>query len=244
MGKTILFVSHDLSSISKYCDRVILLNQGEKLGEGSPKEMIDAYKQVLVGQYSKDANDDATKSEVEAVINKGLNPETLEYGSKKAKITSCRITDEQGRETTAIIKGNDFTIHMEAEAIEDLQAPIFAFSIKNIKGTEITGTNTMFEKAFLDKMQAGEKKEITFKQHMNLQGGEYLLSLGLTGYEGSDFTVYHRLYDVINITVISDKDTVGFYDMESEVEVKSLWTPAIVGGNNGEDKDNRQNHIG
>ncbi len=244
MGKTILFVSHDLSSISKYCDRVILLNQGEKLGEGSPKEMIDAYKQVLVGQYSKDANDDATKSEVEAVINKGLNPETLEYGSKKAKITSCRITDEKGRETTAIIKGNDFTIHMEAEAIEDLQAPIFAFSIKNIKGTEITGTNTMFEKAFLDKMQAGEKKEITFKQHMNLQGGEYLLSLGLTGYEGSDFTVYHRLYDVINITVISDKDTVGFYDMESEVEVKSLWTPAIVGGNNGEDKDNRQNHIG
>ena len=244
MGKTILFVSHDLSSISKYCDRVILLNQGEKLGEGSPKEMIDAYKQVLVGQYSKEASDDQAKSEVEAVINKGLNPETLEYGSKKAKITSCHITDEQGRDTTAIIKGNEFTIHMEVEAIENLQAPIFAFSIKNIKGTEITGTNTMFEKAFLDKMAAGEKKEITFKQRMTLQGGEYLLSLGLTGYEGSDFTVYHRLYDVINITVISDKDTVGFYDMESEVEVKSLWTPTVVGGNNGEEKDNRQDHIG
>ena len=34
-GKTILFVSHDLSAISKYCDRAILLNQGVKLGEGS-----------------------------------------------------------------------------------------------------------------------------------------------------------------------------------------------------------------
>ena len=51
MGKTILFVSHDLSSISKYCDRVFLLNQGTLLGEGKPKEMIDAYKRVLVGQY-------------------------------------------------------------------------------------------------------------------------------------------------------------------------------------------------
>ena len=51
MGKTIVFVSHDLSSISKYCDRVVLLNQGVKLGEGSPKQMIDTYKQVLVGQY-------------------------------------------------------------------------------------------------------------------------------------------------------------------------------------------------
>ena len=33
-GKTILFVSHDLSSVSKYCDRVVLLNQGVKLDEG------------------------------------------------------------------------------------------------------------------------------------------------------------------------------------------------------------------
>ena len=52
MGKTIVFVSHDLSSISKYCDRVVLLNQGIKLGEGMPKQMIDTYKQVLVGQYT------------------------------------------------------------------------------------------------------------------------------------------------------------------------------------------------
>lgn len=51
MGKTIVFVSHDLSSISKYCDRVFLLNKGNLLGEGAPKEMIDAYKRVLVGQY-------------------------------------------------------------------------------------------------------------------------------------------------------------------------------------------------
>ena len=51
MGRTILFVSHDLSSISKYCDRVYLLNQGNILGEGSPKAMIDTYKRVLVGQY-------------------------------------------------------------------------------------------------------------------------------------------------------------------------------------------------
>ena len=49
-GKTILFVTHDLSSVSKYCDRVILLNKGVKLDEGSPKEMVDLYKQLLVGQ--------------------------------------------------------------------------------------------------------------------------------------------------------------------------------------------------
>ena len=99
-------------------------------------------------------------------------------------------------------------------------APIFAFSFKNIKGTEITGTNTMVEKTFLQPVEAGCVKEVTFTQNMSLQGGEYLLSLGVTGYAGSDFEVYHRLYDVLNVTVISDKDTVGFYDMGSVVEVK------------------------
>ena len=109
---------------------------------------------------------------------------------------------------------------MKVEMAERITAPIFAFTIKNVRGTEITGTNTMFEKAFLESVEAGETKEITFTQEMNLQGGDYLLSLGVTGYEEDEFTVYHRLYDVLNVTVISDKDTVGFYDMNSRVTVK------------------------
>ena len=54
---------------------------------------------------------------------------------------------------------------------------------------------------------------------MNLQGGEYLMSFGCTGYHDGSFTVYHRLYDVCNITVISDKDSVGFYDMNAKVSM-------------------------
>ena len=64
--------------------------------------------------------------------------------------------------------------------------------------------------------------EITFTQKIDLQGGEYLLSFGVTGFEKEEFRVYHRLYDVINMTVISDKDTVGYYDMNSRVVVKEL----------------------
>ena len=54
---------------------------------------------------------------------------------------------------------------------------------------------------------------------MTLQGGEYLLSFGVTGFEQNDFTVYHRLYDALNITVVSDKNTVGYYDMNSKCTV-------------------------
>ncbi len=238
MGKTIVFVSHDLSSISKYCDRVVLLNQGVKLGEGAPKQMIDTYKQVLVGQYTPPESEGERlldDEQLRAMAAKGVdgskldgrqqdgtaeNPDLLEYGSKKAQITEYYITDEKGTRTATILKGGTFTIHMRVEMMERIAAPIFAFTIKNVRGTEITGTNTMFEKAFLDSVEAGDTKEITFTQEMNLQGGDYLLSLGVTGYEEDDFTVYHRLYDVLSVTVISDKDTVGFYDMNSTVTVK------------------------
>lgn len=235
MGKTIIFVSHDLSSIAKYCDRVILLNQGVKLGEGSAKEMIDDYKRVLVGQYelpeSKTEESLLNDKDIqEAARKKGKKPEqedtakVLEYGTKEARIEEFYLTDDRGTRSTAIIKGMEFTIHMRVRFEADLPAPIFAFSIKNAKGTEITGTNTMFEKAFLEPVKKGSVKEVTFTQKMSLQGGTYLLSFGVTGYDGNDFQVYHRLYDALDITVISDKDTVGFYDMGSTVKVEEVKT--------------------
>lgn len=229
MGKTILFVSHDLSSISKYCDRVVLLNQGVKLGEGTPKEMIDAYKQVLVGQYplSEEGEDNLLDDkDIEAAAAAQAdgaetlrNPDLLEYGTKSAVIEDYYVTDEADRRSNAIIKGQQCSVHMTVRFMEDLPAPIFAFTIKNIKGVEITGTNTMVEKAFLEPVKAGSVKHITFTQNIDLQGGEYLLSLGVTGYENEDFQVYHRLYDVMNLTVISDKDTVGYYDTNTRITV-------------------------
>lgn len=231
MGKTIIFVSHDLSSIAKYCDRVILLDQGVKLGEGSPKEMIDDFKRVLVGQYQtpeeKSENKNLLEDEElqEAVRKKEKKQEdtkTLEYGTKQAVIEEIYLTDDNGTKSNAIIKGMNFGIHMRVRFNDDIPAPIFAFTVKNVKGTEITGTNTMFEKAFLEPVKAGAVKEITFKQKMTLQGGDYLLSFGVTGYDGNDFQVYHRLYDALDVTVISDKNTVGFYDMESAVIVDDV----------------------
>ncbi len=243
LGKTIVFVSHDLSIISKYCDRVFLLNKGNLLGEGSPKEMIDAYKRVLVGQYEvpegkgkqglasdaggtdgqinsasgpDTAGAQSTNPERHTV---GVNPDAQEYGTKQAEITDYYITDERGIQAMAILKGSRFTMHMRVRFHDHVPAPIFALSVKNVLGIEITGTNTMIEKAFLESGEPGQVKDITFTQKMTLQGGEYLLSLGVTGYNGDTFEVYHRLYDVMEVTVVSDKDTVGYYDMESEVTV-------------------------
>lgn len=223
-GKTILFVSHDLSSVSKYCDRVILLNKGVKLDEGSPKQMVDLYKQLLVGQNpvkqnGTDNGENTPKTEKDHGSFQA-NPNLLEYGNRMAEIIDFEVLDDKGMLSNTIEKGTSFKIRLKARFNEDIQEPILAYTFKNIKGTEITGTNTMFEKVQIERSGKGDICTVTFTQDMNLQGGEYLLSFGCTGYKDGDFTVFHRLYDACNITVVSSKNTVGFYDMNSKIEVQ------------------------
>ena len=220
MGKTILFVSHDLSSISRYCDRVILLNKGVKLEEGSPKQMVDMYKQLLVGQDPAKAEEKKEEQKESWSQQFQVNPNMLEYGTKLAEIVDFAVLDDKDRCTNTIEKGSSFRIRMKVVFHQDIQEPIMAYTFKDIKGTEITGTNTLFEKKSVEHSQAGDSCTVTFEQEMFLQGGEYLLSFGCTGYKDGEFTVFHRLYDACNITVVSNKNTVGFYDMNSKVEIR------------------------
>lgn len=226
MGKTILFVSHDLGSISKYCDRVILLNQGKKISEGEPKQIVDEYKQVLVRQ-----NEEIIAGEKQAAILSNaknencwmsqlqINPDVLDYGEKQAEIIDFAIVDSRGEITSNIEKNTEFVLKMKVRFNEDIQDPIFAFTIKDLQGTEVTGTNTMYENIQIGPVRAGDVRIGEFRQKMNLQGRNYLVSFGCVGVSNNRFNVYHRLYDVCNINVISDKNTVGFYDMNSNVTI-------------------------
>ncbi|MEG1732495.1 MAG: ABC transporter ATP-binding protein [Longicatena sp.] len=223
MGKTILFVSHDLGSISKYCDRVILLNKGEKIAEGESKEIVDLYKQVLVEQEpERDISQIVSEDDENSrnwKKNLQINPEVIDYGEKAAEIIDFAIVDEKGKITSNIQKNSDFVIKFKVKFNQDIQEPIFAFTIKDLQGTEVTGTNTMYENIASGFVKKGTVKVVEFKQNMNLQGRNYLLALGCVGFSENKFLVYHRLYDLCNINVISDKNTVGFYDMNSRVVI-------------------------
>ena len=222
-GTTIVMVTHDMSSIIKYCDKVVLLNRGDKLAEGEPGKMVDLYKKILVGLNPEE--DEPVKSEgnhsgqLRWLDSLEENPGHMNYGDGSASIVDVGIFDEQGRLTNQIFKGSELTIRTKVQFAKPVDMPIFSFTFKDKKGTELTGTNTMYEKIQVTPAKSGDVYEVSFRQRMTLQGGEYLLSVGCTGFESGEFVVYNRLYDIVNIVVISAKNTVGVYDMESDVTV-------------------------
>ena len=240
-GTTILMVTHDMGSVIKYCDKVILLNKGEFLAEGPAGEMVDLYKKILAGRMD-DLEADLAKRldsnfsdmmELNNDINKthakeyhglmkdkiSINPNKTEYGDGRAEIYDLGLLDSKGELTNLLLKGEEFTIREKIRFNANIESPIFTFTIKDKKGTELSGTNTMFEGAPVKPVKPGDEAVVEFKQKMTLQGGEYLLSMSCTGFENGTHVVYHRLYDVTFITVISNKNTVGVYDMESKVNL-------------------------
>lgn len=259
-GTTILMVTHDMGSIIKYCDKVVLLHKGEFIAEGPAGKVVDMYKKILAGKLEDlraelaaekaSENGDAVEllkekssAQTDTEKNEGtemsdfsggmnlshtglmrdqlaINTDRTEYGDGRAEIYDLGLLDARGNVTNLLLKGETFTIKECIRFHADIQTPIFTYTIKDKKGTELTGTNTMFEGADIKPVKNGDEYTVEFTQKMNLQGGEYLLSMSCTGFEQGEHVVYHRLYDVTNITVISNKNTVGVYDMESQVKAE------------------------
>lgn len=231
-GKTIIFVSHDMGSVIKYCDRALLLNKGKPVFTGKCSEAVDIYKKILAKQYHEEdaADDTASDEQVSAQPQTAsnwrdqltANSNLVDYGEKEAEIVDFALMDNKGMVTSTLEKGKSFKLMMKIHFHKDIRNPIFAFTIKDRKGTEITGTNTVLEGHNLEEGKKDQEIVVCFEQVMNLQSGQYLLSLGCTGYELEELVIYHRIYDACFMEVLSNKDTVGFYDMNSKVTYPEL----------------------
>ena len=227
-GKTILFVTHDMGSVIRYCNRCVLLNAGKKVAEGKPQEMVDLYKRIMVGQWNEneESSDEASSIQTSNVKNDQLwkdqistNPDIEVYGDGRADIIDFGIFSDTGDIGNNVYKGDYYSVKMKVRINEDNLNPIFAFKLRDIKGTELTGTNTMLEDIDTSQCKKGDIVTITFRQKQYLQPGQYLVSLGCTAFEGDQFVVYCRNYNCCVLGVVAQKGTLGIFDSESEVSV-------------------------
>lgn len=228
-GKTILFVTHDMGSVIRYCNRCVLLNAGKKVGEGKPQEMVDLYKRIMVGQWNENEEKNSTiENSIDSTninVNRlwkeqiSTNPDMEVYGDGRAEIIDFGIFSDSGNIGNNVYKGNYYTVKMKVRINDDNLNPIFAFKLRDVKGTELTGTNTMLEDIDTSHCKNGDIVTISFRQKQYLQPGQYLVSLGCTAFEGDQFVVYSRNYNCCVLGVVAQKGTIGIFDSESEVTV-------------------------
>lgn len=223
-GKTILFVSHDQSSIIKYCDRAILLNEGAMVCDTTTKEAIDHYKELLVNAAPE--NVDMNVSGLEEgtqtcwKANYRLNEKTLEYGNKAAEIVDFGVFDASGNLTSTYFRNEVYEVRLRIQFHEAVDSPIFAITFKDFMGLEIAGTNTMQEGIETGGFRPNETAIVSFRAKFPFQNQPFFLSLGCTKFNAmGDLEVLHRLYDVLCVQTVGSKITNGFFDIDAKVNI-------------------------
>ena len=236
-GVTILFVTHSLDLVTRYCTKAYLLEKGRFHARGNVIEVVDEYNRLLVNCSKKEINSENdlaqenTKSAATAIPRQGglkwqgqfkTNPQENRYGNGKASILEAGIFDSAGKAVQTLIKGELYEFRMNVLFNETVNEPIFAYTIKDVKGFDITGTNTLFQNIDTGTFHKGDCITILFRHRMILGAGGYLLSFGCAGYEGDNYVIYERRYDYMVFEIISEKPNVGFLDLESVITLQRL----------------------
>ena len=215
-GVTVVFVTHDLNMVTRYCDQAFLLDKGRIVARGEPRKVVGTYRKREVGH-----EDDGGDTESDTVPNPFQeNPLEIRYGDDGARIVEGGIYDLEGEPVQTLDSGESYRIRLRVKFERDIESPVFAFTIKDARGTELAGTNTEFSNVSTGKWLAGETATIEFSQRIDLNAGQYLLSLGCVDLSGGELKIYDRRHDFLAFQVITDRAIVGLVDLHSEVSIR------------------------
>ena len=244
-GKTLLFVSHDVNSVARLCSSAVLLHQGKVHAIGKPSDVINEYSKILVqgepvmptseepkSQQAKTRQNSDSVEEVSPDLRKAFLAEEnagelsheneFAYGGERGKIRNIQVQNAQGQEAKVLVSGELFSVRFAVHAHEPIVEPIYAMTIRDSKGQQIYGQNTFFAKVPTDDLNDGDEMEILFRQSVNLGAGDYLISLGLTRFEGERLQVIHRRYDALEVKVINIDGSFGITNCFSEITCNTL----------------------
>jgi ABC-type polysaccharide/polyol phosphate transport system ATPase subunit len=123
-GKTILFVTHDMALVERFCDRAMLLERGKVLAVGDPHEVGLLYNKVNFGELVPEAAEARTASH-----------------RRPAEITECRV-EVGGVSVSEVPHGESFEIVFDTLFNERVEDPAFDISLRNDVGQGVLATST------------------------------------------------------------------------------------------------------
>ena len=219
--KTILFVSHDLATVKKICDRVIWLKDGCVKTIGEPKRVVDAYLQDVAEKQEEDFE----KRHQEMEEEKTDDEERREgrWGKREIEIRKAVIKNLKGQEKHVFSPDDGMIIEMEVEAYSEEKDFAIGIGIFNSLGTCCYGTNTILEE-FEPVSIKGKGRIVCRIDRLNLVNGTYYLDVAMHKRDGYPFDYHRNLYSFLVSSM--DRDVGVFrpdhsWEFSSGIRVKS-----------------------
>ena len=201
--KTILFVSHDLSTVEKICDRVIWLKHGKIQTMGEPKRVVDAYIQDVAEKQEEDF--ERRQQEVEAEEKFEEERRENRWGKREIEIKKVRLKGLDGTEKHVYSPDEGMVIEIDVLAYSQIKDFAFGIGIYNPKGICCYGTNTQLEE-FKAQSVEGEGQVVCQIEKLGLINGTYYLDVAIHKKDGYPYDYHRNLYSFL---ISSTKKDVG-----------------------------------
>jgi ABC-2 type transport system ATP-binding protein len=167
-GRTIVFISHDMGMVRRFCDRAIMIHQGVLVAEGEPDKIAEDYEDINLPTDGEVISIKALNREIELKTNKIINKLILK--------------NSEGKETQTFNTGEEISLYVNMKKSENVKN--IGVAVYTKKGDYVFGTNTVN-----DKFNMKTKIKYTFKA--DLGEGEYITRLGVFGEDDNDIYEYY-----------------------------------------------------
>ncbi|MFN8161816.1 MAG: ABC transporter ATP-binding protein [Solirubrobacterales bacterium] len=200
--KTVVLVTHDMGTVQGFCDRAMLLHDGELRYLGDPEEAGRRYFRLNFGGGADGAELDE----------QGAIPDL------HARAVEAWLEDSSGERISNVELGEPIRLNVVIEARRDLHSPVFGFHFKNAEGVQVFGFNRTLEvgKDEPDVLEAGRRVTISGTIENPLMPDRYFASLWV-GRNRNQGDIALQVLHLLDFVVFGTRPGPGIVSIPTEV---------------------------
>jgi ABC-type polysaccharide/polyol phosphate transport system ATPase subunit len=208
-GTTVLFVSHSIGMVKRFCTEAILLHKGRLVTSGEPSEVVDRYRELLDNSEDAKKAKDAAASDQERQLDYSIehedeedtpfrdgardpraqgNPNGNRNGnpngavlrpSGEATVLGAELTDWNGDPVRAVASGSGVTARVHLQYLRDEEDSVLDLSLRDADGLEVFATSTAEEGSPIGPRARGGRASVDFAFAVPLRPGRYAVDVAV-----------------------------------------------------------------
>jgi ABC-type polysaccharide/polyol phosphate transport system ATPase subunit len=204
-GRTIIFVTHDMVTMPRFCHRAMLLERGKQVYLGEPDEVATRYLELNFGRdpTPEKALDDA------------------DVGDGDARVLEAWVEDEAGEQLPAIPQSQRITLKARVLFMVDVDNPNVSVHIHNERHEAVVVATTWKQHAYLGDFRAGEEVVVSFEFENILAPGRYAPVFTIA-HEGMGLDVIGRFEGKFSFVVTGPESLGGTIDLPVNTGVERV----------------------
>jgi ABC-type polysaccharide/polyol phosphate transport system ATPase subunit len=225
-GRTIVFVTHDMSSVNRFCHRALLLERGRAVMLGEPDKVADRYLSVNFDHTA--AVEAERQAATEGIAEATAETEIPHLGDGKARIEEVWLEDDFGSRQTSVGREQIASIRVLVRFHDEVADPVVQMSVENGEHVPIIVASTAERTEHTGSFRDGDRAVFIFNFGNMMAPGRYFPRITIA-HRGGGLAIIDRYQREFSFVSINARNTGGVIDIPVHTDNWMLESGQSVG---------------